>query len=428
LASIFFLFPLLNDELKPWATVLSGVSVGLVTLFRHDFGFYVFISELAMIAGRATPMDRDGAELCRIPAEKMKDIGSYVLGLSIVLIPSAIVLFKHVPLHDLYFELIYYPARIYPATRSLPFPRLGFLLSSLKAHDWVSLEGQIDYFPGWVCLTSVVYILATRRTWKRETGDAFRRRLHVLLTILLVLMTVKGLVRVSPVQLIQAILLALAMLAILVDRVSLKQKGMLLLLTCCFLASALPTALVALSFTRVTIANTRNTFAKQADTYPGAPGGLLKDACEVPSGLERMRCFYLEPYEVQAIQYIQAHTNPTDTIYVGAGRHDKLWVSDIAFYFVSQRMAATKWHQLDPGVQTTQAIQMEMIADLKRSRPPYVALEIIADDKQEPNQSRFSSGVRLLDDYIHQNYSPVASFGPTSILCLNSSGAIPSTI
>jgi hypothetical protein len=109
---------------------------------------------------------------------------------------------------------------------------------------------------------------------------------------------------------------------------------------------------------------------------------------------------------------------------VGAGRHDKLLQNDLVFYFVSERMSGTKWHDLHPGIQTTQEIQAEMIADLKRTGTTYVVLDSSFDDWIEPNQSRFSSGVRLLDDYIRQNYSQVASFGPISILRLNSSGAI----
>jgi hypothetical protein len=328
-----------------------------------------------------------------------------------------------VPFHDVYFDLIYVPARIYPKVRALPFPGLPYLFNGLKNHSWPSIEAGMDYFPGLVGLTSIAYLFATRRDW-REEGDAFPRRLHVLLTLLLVLMTVKGLVRVSPTQLIQAIVLAFAVLAVVMQRVTSKQKGLRVLVVCCLFVAAIPSTIVTERALRRALANGRNMYAKQADDFAGAPGGLLRDSCRVPVGLERMRCFYLKPDEVHAIEYVEAHTTPSDTIYVGAGRHDKLLQNDLVFYFVSERMSGTKWHDLHPGIQTTQEIQAEMIADLKRTGTTYVVLDSSFDDWIEPNQSRFSSGVRLLDDYIRQNYSQVASFGPISILRLNSSGAI----
>jgi hypothetical protein len=37
------------------------------------------------------------------------------------------------------------------------------------------------------------------------------------------------------------------------------------------------------------------------------------------------------------------------------------------------------------------------------------------DNKREPNDSSISSGVTLLDDYLHKTYRPVTSFGILSI-------------
>jgi 4-amino-4-deoxy-L-arabinose transferase-like glycosyltransferase len=240
LAGIWFLLPLLRNETNQRATVVSGICVGLVTLFRHDFGFYAFVCLILMIAGRGITSHKEGTHFRRIAARNTRESAVFILGLLLILVPSALIIFLHVPFHDVYFALIYVPARIYPKVRSLPFPRPAFLFHSLKMHNWEKVEGAIDYFPGMVCFTSIAYLFASRRTWE-EKGDLFGRRLHVLLTLLLVLMTLKGLVRVSPIQLIQAIVLGGAVLAIVLYRMTSRQWYIALLVGCCIVVAALPT-------------------------------------------------------------------------------------------------------------------------------------------------------------------------------------------
>jgi len=412
-ASVLLLLPFLEERNRRFYLFLSGAFVGCVTLFRHDFGFYVFLCELLIIAcrGLSFPNQR---EYVRAIAKNVRPMALYLAGLALILIPASIVLLVHVPAHDLYFDLIFVPARIYPKVRALPFPGFKFLFRSIRLRDWINVQQAIDYFPGTVALTSILYILQTGRVRGKEAVPG--RRLHLLLTILLVFMTIKGLVRVSPIQLIQAIVLAIALLAVLVERVNSRQRVLVFLLACCFAIAALPTMLDAKVVFERSSANLRNLVGSQPDNYPGAPGGLFKDACRAQPGLERIRCFYIAPYEVQAIQYIQAHTSSSDRIYVGSTRHDRLWLNDLSFYFVSKRLSGTKWHDLHPGIETTADIQSEMIEDLKKSQTRYVILESTWDDFEEPNQSRVSSGVTLLDKFIAQNYKPAASFGPISIL------------
>ena len=88
----------------------------------------------------------------------------------------------------------------------------------------------------------------------------------------------------------------------------------------------------------------------------------------------------------------------------------------MSFYFVSDRSSVTKWYDLHPGVQTTLPIQHEMVDSLKHYAPKFVVLDYSADKKMEPNQSRYSSGVMMLDDYIREHYAPQASFGKLTVL------------
>jgi hypothetical protein len=56
-----------------------------------------------------------------------------------------------------------------------------------------------------------------------------------------------------------------------------------------------------------------------------------------------------------------------------------------------------------------------MVHDLEVNAPPYIVLDSEFDLINEPNDSSKSSGVTLLDEYIHSKYQHVETFGEMSI-------------
>ena len=86
------------------------------------------------------------------------------------------------------------------------------------------------------------------------------------------------------------------------------------------------------------------------------------------------------------------------------------------FYFLAERHSATKYHELHPGLATTEEVQLEIIDELKRKNVKFIVLWSGAENVTEPNESSVSSGVTLLDDFIRTNYAPVMYFGPYKIL------------
>jgi hypothetical protein len=143
---------------------------------------------------------------------------------------------------------------------------------------------------------------------------------------------------------------------------------------------------------------------------------FVQSGCLPPTGLERIRCLTIPEEQAEAIHYIQQHTAENEGIFVGSNRHDKIFVNDVLFYFASKRSSVTKWHQFDPGVQTTEEVQSEIVAELQTARPRYIVLNFRWDNMNEPNESARSSGVKTLDQYIDANYRIVVSFGTISVL------------
>ena len=64
--------------------------------------------------------------------------------------------------------------------------------------------------------------------------------------------------------------------------------------------------------------------------------------CGPTEGVGRLGCFEIDQDHLQAIQYIQKNTPEGSELFVGLGRHDKILLNDIAFYFLAKRTPATK--------------------------------------------------------------------------------------
>jgi hypothetical protein len=115
------------------------------------------------------------------------------------------------------------------------------------------------------------------------------------------------------------------------------------------------------------------------------------------------------------VKFIESHTQPGEPIFVGTGRHDRIFVNNILIYFLADRPPATRWYQFEPGIQTSTPVQTEIIGELKTRNVRLLVLNADWDTISEPNASAVSSGVTLLDDYIRADFETVAQFGGATI-------------
>ena len=138
--------------------------------------------------------------------------------------------------------------------------------------------------------------------------------------------------------------------------------------------------------------------------------------CQPPVELRLARCVSVSDAATKAIQFIRANTGSNEPIFVGTGRHDKIFINDVAFYFIADRPPSTKWYHFNPGLQTSHQIQNIIIADIEKHNTSFVILFTAADDAIEPNRSAISSGVKALDNFISDKYAVVAEFPPYRIL------------
>jgi hypothetical protein len=133
------------------------------------------------------------------------------------------------------------------------------------------------------------------------------------------------------------------------------------------------------------------------------------------SQLKIAGCVSLEKDEEETAEYLQANTQPSEPIFVGNQKHDRIFVNDIGLYYLSGRQSGTRYHELYPGVATTLPVQTEIASEIGSKHVIWVVLVKIWDSN-EPNGSALSSGVTYLDNYLRTHYRPVTAFGNYQIL------------
>jgi len=379
----------------------AGIFTGFEATFRHDLGFYSAIGICACLLFRS---------YCQWPRLKtsevlrvaMRQCVLYAAGISLVFVPVIAYLFYSVPLVDLYENLIYIPSKIYPAVRAIPFP-------GRDAIPTPGIAAFVVYAPFMVVGCILLFELIGARKKGKSHDNVEPDNGWMLISLVLttcLLFTIKGMVRVSYFHMIQAVVLSVILMAIYIPRALQKTRAARFVL---LPGLAIPFALLI-----------SPAFAGLTDFSNGMKELMsghseVSDRCRSPV-LPRMRCANLDNDYFLAAQKVRAATQVDDKIYVGTTRHDKLFVNAVTFYFVAERLPATKWYDLHPGVQTQERVQLQMIQQMRDSPPKMVVLDSRWDDVKEPNDSQLSNGSKLLDEYLNANFEEIRRFGTVRVL------------
>jgi len=403
LLSLYCTLPIFKERREIIFPLASGACIGMVALFRYD------VAVLAVVAGLFTLELFNLAQTKTHNKKKVLERSAiaYICGILLVSVPVLFLLLSAVGFHDIWSNLVGLHISTYVHNRHLP------LFSVDRIVHYTTDLGVYLPFLG---LFSVVVVFSSgTKKLLTEAEDVrklilLRRWILVQLCAFSALFFVKGFVRASINHMALSIVPALMILC-----VTIKQRRQTYYSkTSAFFIWFVFVCLIILFFPALRYAYiqfTQNAEWVLLDIHRKTGTGI----CSPPDGLERMRCFPPAYNRVVAIRYIQQRTKENDYIYVGTGRHDKILVNDILFYFASKRLSATKWHQFDPGITNTKDIQSEIISDLCKHHPRYVILTSLWDNWHEGNASDYSSGVHLLDDFLRTNYRLVAVFGDLQI-------------
>ncbi|WP_155987004.1 hypothetical protein [Thioalkalivibrio sp. ALE11] len=389
---------------------IAGGLTGLSVLFRHDLGAYTFgvvtLGVAAYVFLSPVASQSSGGYRASIP---FKALAAYAIGLSAVILPPFVLLLVYVPISDLYFSLVHVPSSVYPDVRSLPFPGI-----SAVADGWpnpATLAPLAVYLPWFVAAWIVVQEAYSRRSSQpvgiTARGFASSSLLIGMLVLACLLFSIKGLVRVSPLHMSQAIVPAMVLIAIGLARLPRGASG--------GRGVVGPVAAVAVLLVLPSMYKGAQFVAEGAHWWFDDPKQRLAD-CFDPE-LPRLHCVEANEDYVSAAHYVRGQSSAADVIYVGVENHERIFVGAVAFYFMAERSSVTKWHELHPGVQTEASIQSEIVREMMQGQlPRFVILDRRWEAIREPNLSAQASGVQILDGFIEERYVDAVRFGSVRVM------------
>ncbi|HTV07741.1 MAG TPA: glycosyltransferase family 39 protein [Candidatus Aquilonibacter sp.] len=404
--STWLVLPVFQGDLRRRRAVAAGLLAGFGTLCRYDYGAGLIACHIVLLL-LAVWWRTSGAR--RSVAATASTLGSYLLGAAILLVPAAIAYLAVAPLHDLLYDIVIYTAKYYRIARELPFPTIH--------------AGSMDEFIAYVlppalglCAYLAAFFMLGRRRSEEKQAIPDWVGFTLAFTLIATLMYLKAVVRIGAGSLYLSTVPCVLVTLVLWSRRKRFSPGYRAGLAVMLLLLLVEGVFAVLNQKVLQQRQRASTLAWIVSPRKEAPLPPLTGWCKDPNPITRGFCYIVEDDRIRAIEFLETQTHPGDTIYVGPPRHDRIFANDNVTYFATQRLPATRWSHFDPFLQNRADIQREMIADLERNRPPYIALDSTFVGSHEPNGSSVSTGVHLLDDYIAANYQPVKKFGVITIL------------
>jgi len=384
----------------------SGIFIGLATLYKHEVGFFAAITQLLVLIAFLLEKRkvRSGLDPKRSPDPGRNPLALvyFAGGIAVILLPIAIFFIFSIPADELVFDLVIFPATVYPSFRQLPYPApfinpLRVINQELSPLAYLALgaERLAFYLPP---LTFVATILLLPSIFHKERStNRARFWTLVMITLLGLFLFNQARIRSDLVHLTQAFIPAMILLIVITlhyFQSSVVKRKVVQTLVFAILGIILVKPVTG----RILILG---------ESY--LPADLTSH------GIPRAQPIELDPDQVDTIGYIQTHVARDEKIFIGNFSHDKILINDIILYFLAERDSGTKYHELHPGLATTLPIQQGIVADLERNRVGTIVLLSRFQRNDEPNESSISSGVTFLDEFIRLNYHLVAEFGDYSI-------------
>lgn len=386
---------------KRWV-LAAGMATGITSLFRIDVAGYVGVAQILSLLINVVTTPSTDQQLR--PTKTRAFVGD-----STRLIGGALVIFLPIygylalvgKVGELFTSLLIFPTTIFHEVRHLPYPSLlpdwsrwqqrGEWLAQV---DWVLGEWLRFYLPLIIYGGSALLIVV-------DLGQALRKRkgmaqgdVQAVAVLLLGLgLFVQAMSRYDAIHALPTTLPTLLLFGWLWQRLVTARWWRMFLLPLPLLLSLAPLFVYGyLPYAQL------STFVEH---FPPT-------TCF--STLPQASCVPILDEQATLIDYLEQQDRGNGALFVGVPTHDRIFINDVAFYFLANRPITTRYHELHPGVATTLAVQEEIAQSLETTQTSWV---VLADwgNPNEPNGSALSSGVTHLDEYIRSHYTFKQQFG-----------------
>lgn len=362
---------------------LAGLLLGLTVWFRHDFGFYATAACTVTLALARWLPSRDEPTARGVA----RDVATLWLGVAVPVLAMGAYFFARGALGSMVEQMIVFPATRFASVRGLPAPALD-----------AGGEGLPFGLLFWLTPPTLLAGAALAGLDLRRGARDAPALLLVSLSGLFVFNHAR--VRADFVHLWPALVLTLPVFVALGTRAcrsALDRRRLLLGVAGGLLLAGVVTYGVVVT-RAVYQAWTSIRPARFLDAIPGA----------LPAAGVR-----LDPALEKALLFLDAQLPAGAPVFIGNQRHDVIFINCSLCYFLLQRPSPTRYYNLHPGLVTTEAVQVEIVAQLETKRIDWILLwEAPLGDSLG---RRGASGATALDAYLASRYEHVARDGPWEI-------------
>jgi hypothetical protein len=410
LVACMLILPVFSRSLGAKRMLGAGAVAGIAALFRYDTGVALFGVEVCIVA---IAISLRTAGIANRVLSFLSALWPCLLGFATVTLAALAYYRSRAPLHPFVHDILIYPGKYYHRGRNLPFPPIN-----LKGLDNIGV-----YLPVAIIAVSVYVVIASNLRSRDEhaagsandTANQSWVGFLIAFGLLAFVMYLKGFVRVSLAHMYLATLPSVLLVAVLYQHKSSFARPLRTSIKVLATLSVLAACLCGLKEVWV-LFRSHKSIPEHAWRYStGHLPELQATWCKIEGPATRGLCFLPDNDHIQAIEFLESHTQSGQRLFVGQPRHDIIFANDNFTYFATQRLPATKWSHFDPFLQNSYPIQEQMIAEFDASTPPYIVLDSEFDSIHEHNDSSKSTGVTALDDYIHSKYQRVQTFGEMSV-------------
>lgn len=378
--------------------IITGSLVSLVFLFRHDIGIYTLLGESITVFFLSVSTHSPKALISLNKLKKVLSESILFLTPVLIILSSFLYYFaKKLALPDLFYQMFYFPLKIYPQTRGMPFPKFCFNPNMLFHQSCYFINVNQFYIP--IVIIILMFSLLLRRIFKHKS---LVREEFVLVALSLVGLFHLNYIRVRTdvMNLIPIMPIYLILFSFLLSRLYevtyfYRHK---------FLRKAI-TIFVVIFMGSFVIKN-MDKYMKNA--YTKVMYGKI-----IPVKF-KLGTVYIPKQDAhsieQVVSFISNNTVDGEKIFVGNSSHVRTEGNNTIIYFLSQRLPAAKYYIFEPGLTDQSEIQKEMIESIDRDVNLIVLAEVSI-----PRKFLESEINTPLDNYIKEKFTLIKSFGLYSI-------------
>lgn len=350
----------------------SAFFAGLTTIFRLDIGSYTLFANLLILIIHQT---KSKFEI----KKSLKNLLTIISGFSLVFIPVYLTIIISSGLENVVEQLIIFPSKVFPDYRSLPFPNpLNIFSDSYKITTRLNnfWQGNVFYIPIIIYFSAIIIIFKNKN--EENTHIERLKVLHIVIAGLLFYLQAS--IRSDIEHLLPTLIVSTVIIVYIAFKFGKKAIIKISLASLTLLLLSVPI------YKKIE----QNSQKLELSKMPRLNGILISP----------MR--YIELKTIS--DFFNENVHSDEKIYIGNTRHDLLYINDVMMYFILNRKAGTRYHELSPGQVTKKDAQIQIIRDLQNNGVKFVILRKEEIQTSEKNLSSISSGITILDDYLDINY------------------------